>query len=82
MILLPHVSSLQDNRIPRASGGDPVDAARFIDFYTVFPAQAGVIPRSALLRYRNGSIPRASGGDPGYSHYTRLPNLYSPRKRG
>ena len=53
-----------NNRIPRASGGDPAYGVRTAIPAYVFPAQAGVIPGVGKFLALWMCIPRASGGDP------------------
>ena len=51
-------------------------------FFSVFPAQAGMIPLLGAKTKKNFRIPRASGDDPTPPLHTILYKWYSPRKRG
>ena len=52
------------------------------DFFSVFPAQAGVnLIRDNDAHAING-IPRASGGEPKLDIAVAIEDTYSPRKRG
>ena len=51
-------------------------------FFSVFPAQAGVIPVHDIKTSCSFRIPRASGGDPRPLHTGESQLKYSPRKRG
>ena len=50
--------------------------------FVVFPAQAGVFPRTGRGKSFADSIPRASGGVSGARGFLRRVREYSPRKRG
>ena len=51
-------------------------------FFSVFPAQAGMIQSINLYLQRCCGIPRASGDDPIAGYILDASKLYSPRKRG
>ena len=48
----------------------------------LFPAQAGVIPKSKPATARRTTVPRASGGDPKTKAEFQIKSPCSPRKRG
>ena len=52
------------------------------DFFSVFPAYAGVIPKGIGLADRGVSIPRVCGGDSKAIDELTLLFKYSPRMRG
>ena len=49
---------------------------------TLFPAQAGVIPKVSMITLPSFAVPRASGGDPTYFGTTPEESDCSPLKRG
>ena len=51
-------------------------------FFSVFPAQAGMILHDASGYHQCMGIPRASGDDPNVRTIIPIATLYSPRKRG
>ncbi len=51
-------------------------------FFSVFPAQAGMILVFAVIASPVSGIPRASGDDPVVAAIFLLFFRYSPRKRG
>ena len=53
-----------------------------ITYWQLFPAQAGVILKSAYLIPIVLPFPRASGGDPKQIPLLRILQNFSPRKRG
>ena len=48
----------------------------------LFPAHAGVIPRSNNCGYGEGSFPRTRGGDPGTAATWYTGSNFSPHTRG
>lgn len=51
-------------------------------FFSVLPAQAGMILLSQQCQCGGLRTPRASGDDPIAKEYENLNEWYSPRKRG
>ena len=51
-------------------------------FFSVFPAQAGMILKNQQEEIELYRIPRASGDDPLTEYSTTEEMKYSPRKRG
>ena len=56
--------------------------AQFVDPFSLFPAQAGVILLERNDKIVYNPFPRASGGDPTHSSLSYGKAFFSPRKRG
>ena len=52
------------------------------DFFSLFPAPAGVILNRLQNRIPHGAFPRASGGDPTIFILFVIVDGFSPRQRG
>ena len=82
MILRLASGRLASPGIPRESGDDPDDATWQPLDTIVFPARAGMIPRSRASLPPRSSIPRESGDDPALASLDHVIVRYSPRERG
>ena len=57
-------------------------ASKILTFLSIFPANAGVFPRSLCVSRSSQNIPRERGGQPIIRNRGVLAAVYSPRTRG
>ena len=55
-----------DNRVPRASGDEPVDEMKILFADVVFPARAGMNRSTGRAPWARRCVPRASGDEPSF----------------
>ena len=67
---------------PRLRGGDPLGQHGSLVVVLLFPAYAGVIPRTCYTDKVDESFPRLRGGDPSRFFFRKAERAFSPPTRG